>query len=297
MYQGWDYQQFLQHVVIENGKSKTHLEDSKADRHQCYLSYHSGYQVLESIGTDLIEYAQNGGINPISRLHTSLLELDARLTSLMDLDYTRYDQLISIIKTVNSIPQSKIEWLTNLLANLSTGNWESISYQSHKAYIQALGPDVIDQLKGNELVDILSQMDRPDLILTSSYLFPLLKMLFCVFGWSKATPHVIPEWSSNCANAVPRLDHRAIYQYISQFETVYPNLAALMGDSSQPPPNVAVRFSQINPGFADLANLSEYLWRFNDYAYCCHLREYDYAKIPVEKVGLIANKVCYLRSL
>lgn len=297
MYQGWDYRQFLQHVILEDGQSISHPDDSKADRHQCYLTYGIGYQALEAIGPDLLQRASapsNNNSDSIARLDEALVALERRISSFAELDPCMYDQYLAMVMTVNSISQPKMDWLTNLLAVLSVDSWEGISHKTHEAYLRAIGSDIIDQLRNNQLVDLLCQSDRCDLILTTSYLFPIMKMLFCVFGFSKAIPNVVPEWQTQPS---PQGCHQGIFEYIAQFGNLYPNLISLMGGTDHQPHNVPIRFSQINPSFLDLTALPEYLWRFNDYAYCCYLKQQDSAKVPVCRSRQINDKVMYLKTL
>ncbi|MEM3062153.1 MAG: hypothetical protein QW303_01215, partial [Nitrososphaerota archaeon] len=207
----------------------------------------------------------------------------------------------------------KMVWVINLIATLSLQIWDDLAPEQKNTYFNVLGKTFIEKFNNNKLIKILLKNDSK-LILTTSYLYPLLKMLFIVFGYSRLVPCVV----DNCAetrdgvNAEPKCQEKSeqsddfyfnvkeslwnkhsfpesqVYDFIRRFGELYPTIVGLMGGTEEfPPDDIMVECDSIPPNYNDLKSLPEYLWRFNDYSYCRYL---EYIRSRERSISL-ATKV------
>ena len=167
------------------------------------VPYSHSFKQLESIGRDIIDQTDpsiegsNSAKMSTAMLRVKLYSLDKALADLSVDHPCIFEDYIQMLRIINSIPRNKMVWVINLIALLSFQSWENVPPQQQKSYIDALGEDFICAFNSNELVTILLQSDSAEVILTGSYLYSLLKMLFIVFGYSKLVPIVTDTCSNN----------------------------------------------------------------------------------------------------
>ena len=102
-----------------------------------------------------------------------------------------YESYIEMILILNAVPRANMVWVINLIGTLTFQTWNNLPVPQQQPFIKILGQDFIDAFVGNTLITILLQANMPKLILTSAYLYSLLKMLFIVFGYNKLTPTIV----------------------------------------------------------------------------------------------------------
>lgn len=160
------------------------------------LPYSQTFKMLESIGQDIIDQT-NPCINSndssqmsTAILRTHLYTLDQHLAEFSVRHPDIFQAYIELLKIINSIDRKQIDWVINIIAALTYQRWEELSNTQQKTFLNALGEEFVNGFVGNPLITILLQTDS-ELILTSAYLYPVLKMLFVVFNYSKLTPRII----------------------------------------------------------------------------------------------------------
>lgn len=188
----------MQSVIANKNSSFSYSAD---------IPYSHAFRQLESIGRDIIDQTDPviGGIES-SKMSTSMLRaklymLDKALADLSVEHPDIFESYIEMQRIINSIPRSRMIWVINLVALLSFESWENVPANQQKNYIDALGEDFITAFNSNELITILLQGGSSETILTSAYLYSLLKMLFIVFGYSKLVPLI--------TDSCPDTDQRA----------------------------------------------------------------------------------------
>lgn len=302
------------------------------------IPYSCSFKQLESIGKDIIE--QTDPIiddKVVSEMSTAifrakLFKLEEELQKLSIENPQIYDAYIEMIRIINSLPRNNTHWIIKFIATMNYQKWDDLSEKQKIVFIDSLGENFIDSFNSNALITILLQSNLPDLILSSSYLFALLKMLFIVFGYSKLVPIVIyqdeelfdpkkyknsgafqkrnhsiylfsdrgpePEFEGMYTKPEPDPVDPSIYDFIRLFGELYPTLIGLMGGTEFfPPENLEVVLGEIPPGYFDLNSIPEYLWRFNDFSYCRYL-EIIYSKKISESLDTKVNqKAIELRNL
>lgn len=167
------------------------------------IPYTHSFKQLENIGKDIIEQT-DPTIDPVvsAKMSTSMFRaklhnLETELSNL-SVDHPQiYDAYIEMVRLINSLPRNKINWIINLIAILTYQRWEDLPENQQLSFQNALGEQFISIFTSNELITILLQANLSEIILTSSYLFPLLKMLFIVFGYSKLVPIVVDRVNNN----------------------------------------------------------------------------------------------------
>lgn len=173
-------------TIIANKKaSYTYIVD---------IPYSHSFKQLESIGKDIIDQTDASiKCTDTSKMSTAMLRaklytLDKNLADL-SVDYPElFNAYIEMLRIINSIPRPKMIWVINLISHLSFQSWTEIPAQKQKTYEDILGEEFIEAFNANEMITILLQSNSSEIILTSAYLYSLIKMLFIVFGYSKLVP-------------------------------------------------------------------------------------------------------------
>lgn len=189
------YNKFLNYMTNRN--INTIINNNKSsNNYTTDVPYTDSFKQLESIGQDILDQTDpcisksDSAKMSTAHLRINLHRLETNLADL-SVDYPDiFDSYLEMLRIINSVPRQKIIWLINLIASLSYQRWEDIQPNKKKSFINILGIDFIEAFNSNTLVTILIQSDNSELILSASYLFPLLKMLFIVFGYSKLIPNL-----------------------------------------------------------------------------------------------------------
>lgn len=174
------------------------------------IPYTHSFKQLESIGKDIIDQTdpsisgEESAQMSTATLRVKLYLLEQSLANLSVEHPHIYDSYIEMMRLINSKSQKDTVWMINLIAALSYQRWSELSEKQKRTFIDALGEDFVDAFVSNELITILLQSDDTKLILTSAYLYPLLKMLFIVFGYSRLVPTVINSTIEPDANTQRR---------------------------------------------------------------------------------------------
>lgn len=262
------------HSVITNRRASfSYISD---------VPYSQAFKQLESIGKDIIDQTDSSiDANDTAKMSTAMLRvklfsLDKSLGDFAVNYPSVFAAYIEALHIINSVPRSKMNWIINLIALLSFQSWDKLDNKQQQCYINALGENFIIPFNDNELITILLQSGSSELILTTSYLYSLLKMLFSVFGYSKITP-IISDLCSDSfkvadqekmrrhyekyrgatfrrgddrnvtcmSETSPKKDHTKpepepvdpyIYEFIKLFGDLYPTLIGLMGGTETFPP-------------------------------------------------------------
>lgn len=162
------------------------------------IPYSKSFRKLESIGKDIINQSDSSiPLHDSMKMSTSQLRLELHelenMLANFSVEYPDiYDSYVEMIRIINSVPKNKINRVANLIATLEYVRWEDVSPRIQSLYINSLGEEFIDMLMSNILVTVLLQSNSSQLIFSASYLYPLLKMLFVVFGYSRLVP-VVPD--------------------------------------------------------------------------------------------------------
>lgn len=175
----------MQNVIMNRKASSSYTTD---------IPYTFAFKQLESIGKDIIEQTDPSIDSSISAkmstamLRVKLFNLEQDLANLSVEHSNIFDAYVEMIRIINSESRSKMAWVINLIATLSYQRWDDLTENQQQTYLDVLGDEFINIFISNELITILLQSESSELILTASYLYPLMKMLFIVFGYSKLTP-------------------------------------------------------------------------------------------------------------
>lgn len=177
----------MQSVISNKKASFTRTSD---------IPYTHSFKQLESIGKDIIHqtdsaiHCEDSAKMTTSKLRMNLYNLEKKLEDLSVLFPEIFDAYVEIMRIINSIPKHKMFWVINLVAELTYQKWEELTKIQQDKYKEYLGEEFIQLFNSNELITILLQSGFPELILKCSYVYPLFKMLFIVFGYSKLIPNI-----------------------------------------------------------------------------------------------------------
>lgn len=183
------------------------------------IPYTHAFKQLECIGKDIIDQTDPSICGADSaRMSTSMLRvrlytLEQDLANLSVENPNIYDAYVEMLRIINCVSRNKITWIINLIGILSYQRWEDIGDNQKRAYIDTLGADFIDLFNSNELITILLQSGNSEVILTSSYLYPLLKMLFIAFGYSR----LIPTVTDNCSSDLERMKRDKLRKHFEKY--------------------------------------------------------------------------------
>lgn len=183
------------------------------------VPYTHSFKELESVGRDIIDQTDPSICGSDSaKMSTSMLRakmhnLEERLANL-SVDYPNiYDAYIEMLRIINSVPRNKFVWVINLIAAMTYQRWTDLPQNQKITYLETLGEDFICAFNDNELITILLQSDTSELILTSCYLYSLLKMLFIVFGYSKLVPIV----TETCSESSQELNKAHLRKHLEKY--------------------------------------------------------------------------------
>lgn len=167
------------------------------------IPYTHAFKQLENIGKDIIDQTdpsisgEDSAKMSTSMLRVKLYNLEQDLANL-SIDHPNiFDAYVEMLRIINSVDKSKMNWVINIIAALSYQRWEDIPENQRKLYTEAFGEDFIAAFNSNELITILLQSNSSEIIITSAYLYPLMKMLFIVFGYSKLVPIISDKCSED----------------------------------------------------------------------------------------------------
>jgi len=185
----------------------------------CDVPYTHSFKQLENIGKDIIDQTDpsisgcDSAKMSTSMLRVKLYNLEQNLANLSVDHPNIYDSYIEMLRIINSVPKTKIVWVINLIAALSYQRWDDLPPNQQKSYMETLGENFICAFNSNELITILLQSNTSEIILTSSYLYSLLKMLFIVFGYSK----IVPIVSDNCSLEMQTLQKERLRRHLERY--------------------------------------------------------------------------------
>lgn len=174
------------------------------------IPYVHTFKNLECIGRDIIDQTdpsisgQDSAKMSTSMLRVKLYNLEQNLANLSVDHPNIYESFIEMLRVINSVSRTKIVWVINLIAALTYQQWQDLPPNQQQSYVDILGSDFINAFNSNELITILLQSNSSEMVLTSSYLYPLMKMLFIVFGYSK----IIPIISEKCPSKLQFISDR-----------------------------------------------------------------------------------------
>ena len=203
----------LQGAILNKRTSSSYTTD---------IPYTLSFKQLENIGQDIIDQTDRS-ICPddSARMSTAMLRarlfnLDRNLSCMSVDDPEIFNSYIDMIKIINSVQRTSMVWVINLIASLSYQSWEKLSNHQQSSYIDALGEEFINAFMSNQMITILLQSENSDLILSGSYLYPLIKMLFIVFNYSKLVPNVSEDMCNNRT-----LNGERIRKHIDKYKGAY----------------------------------------------------------------------------
>lgn len=166
-------------------------------------TYSDIWKQLNAVGVDIINQTDMSILpGESARMSTAMLRarlynLERTLSNFNQYFPQMYESYINMVTMINSLSKEKIVWYINLIGVLSYKRWEDLNNIEKSKFTKELGIEIIERTDANELITILIQSGSPELILTGSYLYPLLKMLFVVFGFNNIEPVIE---NINCEN-------------------------------------------------------------------------------------------------
>jgi hypothetical protein len=317
------------------------------------VSYTDCWKQLNSIGNDIINQT-DASIPPhiSARMSTAMLRvhlyaLEQHLALLAAAHPSIFESYQEMVELINSHHQSKVTRIINLIGVLSYREWESLSQREQDRFIIDLGTDFIDRFNSNELITVLLQCKSPQLILTSSYLYSLLKMLFVVFGFNSLEPiqadpgnlstnnfrtshlqnhydrfsgarllrnpddtdtdmnsddgsSVCTDTESVCSSRTDNCEppDQCIVDYIKMFCRIYPTITGIMGGCDCFPDECKqLDCNNIPNNYHGLDTINDFLWRYQDFAYCRYLDVVNSKIVTNALQAKIDDKVRYLKTV
>lgn len=262
-------------IKSENNKLKmkesnllTFIKMNNNKQYTIDIPYSQVYKQLENIGYDIINS------NKTSLIKNKLYNLNKDLM-IFENDYLDlYLDYIEMIKLINSINNEKINWVINLIAELS---YKSIDDIDKDKFINILGEDFINLFINNQLIIILLQNDNSHLIMTGSYLYSIMKLLYIIFGYNQFIYNEEPD-----------------YEIIKEYKKRYSNLVNLIGDEVS---DIIDTEIDIIENYDNLETIGEYLRRYSEYSYLKYLDYLTSKELEIAMNTKINNKIKYLKKI
>ena len=172
-----------------------------ANNYNSSTPYYIAMKYLNIIGEEILDQTEpelsglHSSMMSTANIRAKLYELEIELQKLSVERSNIFDSYIEMIRLINSIEQKHMNIVMQLINQIHKSEWHNLDKKTQHNYIKYLGEDFINELISNDLVTILIQSNNINLIIKCSHLFPLLKMLFTIFGYSKLSPNVIDDIS------------------------------------------------------------------------------------------------------
>lgn len=189
------FKKFTEHVIARTSVN-TNSGIKTEFVYSCAMTYTDGFVQLNSIGQDIINQT-DASIDPqdSARMSTALLRvklfnLERILVFFLSNYPDLYAEYIDMVRLINSENTSNTISIISLIGTLTVVSWDNLAPSQQQAYINRLGQKFINDFNSNKLITILLKTNTPELILTTSYLYSLLKMLYSVFGYDKLVPNL-----------------------------------------------------------------------------------------------------------
>jgi len=311
------YENFLEILTAENMQTIVNGNKGALTFH-CSVLYTDSWKQLESIGQDILKQICHCNSTKMSTavLRIKLYTLEQILEHFALHHPNIFESYLSMVSLINSVHQDNVNWIATLIGNLTFVRWENLSPSYRETFIEHLGREFIERFNSNELITILIQSDSGELIMTSSYIYSLLKMLFIVFGYNGFIPHLvahpcpgeIPEFLPNndfvcggCksqnyeSRCIP--DIECTFKIVNRFQDLYPTINEIMvGTEILPPQCGKILCNRITPNYHNLFSIPDFVWKFTEYSYCIYRDVKDSNLAPVSLFNEINNRVRYLKS-
>lgn len=298
--------QNLSQVIHANNmlRSVTNLDGSAV--YQSYVAFSDIWKLLVFVGEDIVDQTSPTVSNYLTaRLSTSALriKLYELEKSLCSFPSAALPDFISMIQLVNQLLPTEINTFIILLGTITYTPWANLSDAEKNAFIAKLGENFINSIVNNNTVIYLLSVESPELIIESSYLFPLMKMLFMVFGFDNISSSVATRngetvmvnnyYQKNGETCSFNASH---VEYLRIFCDLYPTLTSIMGGCSCAPCSTTT-CSSIPTNFNDLTTIPTMLWRFYNYSYCLLLSNAAALQSSNTVAQKTSNKIKYLSSI
>jgi hypothetical protein len=161
------------------------------------LKYPFVFKMLEDIGKNIIDQtAPHVTLEETLKMSTAQLRLklnalDQNLNDMREFEPEIFDDYVDMVLLINSVNKHELKPLINLVASLTYQKWDEMAPEQKTYFEKNLGSEFLQRFHANNLITILLQSDNCNLILNCALLYPLMKMLFVVFGYSKLIPNII----------------------------------------------------------------------------------------------------------
>jgi hypothetical protein len=163
------------------------------------LKYPFVFKMLEEIGRNIIDQtAPHITLDETLKMSTAQLrlklnKLDQNLHDMREFEPEIFDDYVDMVMLINSVGKRELKPLINLVASLTYQKWDDMADDQKTYFEKNLSEDFLKGFHANNLITILLQSNNGEQILNCSQLYPLMKMLFSVFGYSKLVPNIIFE--------------------------------------------------------------------------------------------------------
>ena len=300
------YKKFVDVLTAENIQTLI-INNQGGVTYTCDVLYTDSFQQLETIGIDILKQIHPSIPCDVSaKLSTAVLRMKL-YTLEQDLEIFAvnnpiiYNSYLDMVNIINSIQREEVDWVITLIGNLSYKRWDELTQSYRNTFILHLGQVFIDRFNSNELITILLQSGAGELILTSSYMYSLLKMLFIVFGYNGFIPYLVsnPCPDGNVNNSSCHPSEKCTMEIVDKFQDLYPTINEIMvGCEIIPNQGNKVACSSITPNYDNLFKIPDFIWKFTEFSYCKYRDYYD-SRILANALTInskISGKINYLKS-
>ncbi len=197
------FQRLVECITTKSASSV--ISNRKGASYPVDMTYAESFKQLNLIGQDIINQTDES-ISPESSARMSTAMLRARLfnlenilTFLLVTFPDIYPSYVDMVRLINSQNSTNTIAIITLIGTLAVVSWNDLSPDQQECFINRLGQNFINDFNSNELIAILLKTNVPELILTTSLLYSLLKMLYIVFGYNELIPNLLNPNNSDYA--------------------------------------------------------------------------------------------------
>ena len=336
-----NFKNFMEWVTARNARG-TNVNKKSEFAHICSMTFTDSFNQLGLIGEDIINQT-DGLISPqdsarmsTARLRAELFNLERVLVYFITTYPDLYLAFVDMVRLINSESAFNTLSIISLIGTLTIVNWDGVQPVQQQAYINRLGQQFINDFNSNELIAILLKSRTPELILTTSFLYPILKMLYVVFGYNRLVPNLFSQSdpfadpsvvyppdtirryndknrgafirrvgdqdpNQNTQYHVPYTPDcvpppEYDYDFIKLFCELYPTITTIMGGYHFPTPCQNLLCIDIPHHYDGLISIPDFLLRFTECAYCSYLEYIDSRQVSNALGARIDTRIRYLKK-
>ena len=208
---GISFRRMIESIATSSSNLSSVISNRRGGTNIINMTYGESFKQLNSIGQDIINQtdplvssAESARMST-AMLRARLFNLETLFTHLSTTYKDMWPSFVDMVRLINSLDSSNTPSIITLVFTLSEIPWANLSPAEQAGFVDKLGQNFINDFNSNELIAILLGTVVPELIISTSLLYSLLKQLYVVFGYSELIPNLLNLNDPSCIPDCPKI--------------------------------------------------------------------------------------------